>query len=278
MIEVEESDGTITTTICEIRCSGDIGYPPKGLLVDPVRCDPGNRNGWLLPRPSRLRIAGAVVLEGDSARARLQQKGARPPCMYVDKRQTKHPKHGADAGAPCWIEIKNLECIERCCSRKPDVCLTLLECPGEVNPYTLQRLTLGLVDTYGPCQDERYLEKTNSDPGKEHRRKVDHLSSCGFYFPVYVFDRELDGNHHHLSTTGPEDDRPKVRAIQYMAGNVCLPPGGVIPHLVVRVYESYVRIPVDSFACGQEVDDLADGSIYQHPMYEILKLFLINLW
>ena len=46
-------------------------------------------------------------------------------------------KDGANVGVPRWIEIENLECVEGRRSRKPDVCLTLLECTGKINPYTL---------------------------------------------------------------------------------------------------------------------------------------------
>lgn len=56
-----------------------------------------------------------------------------------------------------WIEIENLECVQGCRPREPNVSLALLECPCEVDSYSLKRLTLGFVDTYGPRQDEWYL-------------------------------------------------------------------------------------------------------------------------
>jgi len=110
--------------------------------------------------------------------------------------------------------------------------------------------------------------------------KIYHLSSGGFYFPVYVLGREFDWNHHHPPTASPEDNRPEVRAIQYMPGNTCLwagPPGGS-PHFVVRVDETYVRVPIDSFACGQKVDNLANGPVDQFSVGKVLKSPLIKLW
>lgn len=131
---------------------------------------------------------------------------------------------------------------------------------------------------YGPRQDEGYLENASSlAPRKEHSRKVDHLPSGGLYFPVHVLNREFYGNHHHLPTAGPEDNRPEVRTIQHMTGYVCSSPGGIVPHFVVRIYEPYVRIPVDGFACSQELNDLADGPVDQLSMDEILELPLIKL-
>ena len=57
-------------------------------------------------------------------------------CTETKVRQARS-KYGADIGVPRWIEIENLECVKRRRSRKPDVCLTLLECTGEINPHTL---------------------------------------------------------------------------------------------------------------------------------------------
>lgn len=48
-----------------------------------------------------------------------------------------HSNDGADIGAPRWIEMENLERVERRCSRKSYVGLTLLECTGEIDPYAL---------------------------------------------------------------------------------------------------------------------------------------------
>ena len=130
------------------------------------------------------------------------------------------------------------------------------------------------MDTYGPCQDERNLESIpGSDPREGRRRKVTYLSSCGFNFPVYVLHREFDGNHHHPPTACPVDNRPKMRTIQYMTRKVCLsdgPPGSIVSHFVGGIYEPYVRIPVDSFACSQEVDDPANRPVNQLSMDKIL--------
>ena len=94
---------------------------------------------------------------------------------------------------------------------------------------------------------------------------------------MYVLNREFDGNHHHLPAVIPEDNRPEVRTIQHMLGNVSSPPGGVIPHFVVGIYEPYVRIPVYGFACGQEANDFADGPIDQLSLDEVLKSPLIKM-
>jgi len=64
-----------------------------------------------------------------------------------------------------------------------------------------------------------------------------------------------------------------MRTMQYVTGNICFskgPPGGV-SHFVGRVYEPYVRVAVDSFTCGQEVDNLTNGTVNQFSMDKILK-------
>lgn len=97
---------------------------------------------------------------------------------------------------------------------------------------------------------------------------------------MHVLNSELDRDHHHLPAAVPEDDRPEVQAIQYVARNTCrlvLSPGGVIPHFAVRVYEPYVSVAVDGFTCGQEVNDSAGGPVDQLSVDEILKLPLIKL-
>ena len=136
------------------------------------------------------------------------------------------------------------------------------------------------MDTYGPRQDEWYLESASgSDLCEEHCRKVYHLSSSSFYFPVNVLSREFDWNHHHPPVIGPEDNWPEVRAIQYMSGDICPSvgsPGGV-PHFVSRVNESYVRVPVDGLTCSQEVDNLTNGPVDQFPVCKILESPLIKL-
>jgi len=48
-----------------------------------------------------------------------------------------HSKDDADIGVPRWIEMENLERVERRCSRESHVRLTLLECTGEIDPYAL---------------------------------------------------------------------------------------------------------------------------------------------
>lgn len=57
-------------------------------------------------------------------------------CAEVKVRQA-HSKDGAGVGIPRWIEIENLKRVKRRRSRKADVCLTLLECTSEINPYTV---------------------------------------------------------------------------------------------------------------------------------------------
>jgi hypothetical protein len=114
---------------------------------------------------------------------------------------------------------------------------------------------------------------------EERRRKVDHLSSGGFYLPVYVLNREFDGDHHHPPAAVPEDNRPDVRAIQYMPRNVrssVLPPDSVVSHFVVGVEEPYVSVPVDGFTCSHEVDNSADGPVDQLSLNEVLKLPLVK--
>lgn len=98
-----------------------------------------------------------------------------------------------------------------------------------------------------------------------------HLPSSGFYFPVDVLNGEFYGNHHHPPTDGPVNNRPKMRALHDMKRDVSAPSGCVGPQGVVRVYKTYVGVPVDGFACSQKVDDLADGPIDQLSMNEILK-------
>ena len=70
-----------------------------------------------------------------------------------------------------------------------------------------------------------------------------------------------------------------VRTIQYMPGNSRLVVGspGDTPHFVVRVNEPNVRVPVDSVACSQEVDNLPDGPVDQLSTDEILKQSVIKL-
>jgi len=151
------------------------------------------------------------------------------------------------------IEIENLESVERGRTREPNVRLALLECPGEVNPHALQRLSLGFVDTYGPRQDER------------------NLPSRSFHFSVDVLNGEFYGNHHHPPTDGPVDNRPKMRALQDMKRDVSVGTSGCVgPQIVVCVYKTYVGVPVDGFSCGQKVDNLANGPVDQLPMDEIL--------
>lgn len=71
---------------------------------------------------------------------------------------------------------------------------------------------------------------------------------------------------------------PEMHAIQNMLRDVSIgSPGCIFPHLVERVYETYVRVAVDSFTCSQEVDDLADGSVDQLSVNEILKFLLVRL-
>lgn len=97
---------------------------------------------------------------------------------------------------------------------------------------------------------------------------------------MHVLSREVNGNHHHPPTAGPVDNRPEVGAVQYMPGNTHLSvrPPHVTPHFVVRVDEPYIRVPVDGFLCGEEVDNLADGPVDQLSTDEILKSPLIKFW
>lgn len=62
--------------------------------------------------------------------------------------------------------------------------------------------------------------------------------------------------------------------MQYMAGDICFskgPPGGVVSHFVGRVYEPYVGVPVESFTCSQEVDNLTNGAVNQLSRDKILE-------
>lgn len=64
--------------------------------------------------------------------------------------------------------------------------------------------------------------------------------------------------------------------MQYMTGNICFSKGrpGDVSHFVGRVYEPYVRVTVDGFTCGQEVDNLTNGTVNQFSMDKILKFHL----
>ena len=64
-----------------------------------------------------------------------------------------------------------------------------------------------------------------------------------------------------------------------MPGNTRLwaGPTGGSPHFLVRVDETYVRVPVDGFTCSKKVDNLANGPIDEFSMGKVLKSTLINL-
>lgn len=68
-----------------------------------------------------------------------------------------------------------------------------------------------------------------------------------------------------------------MHAIQDMPRNFLVSsPDCIRLHFASGVDKTYIRVPIDGFACGQEVNNLADGPVDQLSMNEILKVLLVK--